>query len=128
MPCLGNLIHYVTGILSFPPPTAIAGGLLAAIVGLDNGSSSDPGRLVWTAMSGTQVALSILKPIKWYSTAINLLYFKSAAGELGKHIQSKHQLVKNPRYRIYISGGPIYSELKNRLAKGECVYTPPIWE
>ncbi len=82
------------------------GGLLAAIVGLDNGSSSDPGRLVWTAMSGTQVALSILKPIKWYSTAINLLYFKSAAGELGKHIQSKHQLVKNPRYRIYISGGP----------------------
>ena len=108
----------------FPPPTAVA-GLLAAIVGLDhNAARGSKNAAFWPALQGTRVAIGIRNPLRWFSTTVNLLKSKSSNGSFTEHIQSKHQLVKNPCYRIYVSGGGLYEDLKRRLEKGEFIFTP----
>lgn len=108
----------------FPPPTAVA-GLIAAIIGINHGASDEAkNALFWEYMQGVQVGIGIKAPIKWMSTAVNLIFYKTPNAELTKHTQVKHQLVKNPRYRIYVKGGAIYPELKKKLIKEEFIYTP----
>lgn len=108
----------------FPPPTAVA-GLLAAILGLDHkAAQGSKNAAFWPALQGTCIAIGIKAPLRWFSTTINLLKFKSSNGDFGEHIQSKHQLVKKPRYRIYVSGGALYHELRRRLEKQEFIFTP----
>jgi len=118
--------YTTTSQVSFavPPPTALA-GLVAAIVGIDHGAHIKSHRSdFWTAMKGSRLAFNILQPIQWYSTALNLLKFKTPNGDITERIQSKHQMLKKPRYRVYFQGGIIYSELKRRLEKDEFVFTP----
>ncbi len=118
--------YTTTSMISYPfmPPTALA-GLIGAITGLDNGAGEvAEGARFWPQLEGTQVAVSIRSPINWFITAVNLLKFKSGSGEMDEHIQPKHQFLKRPRYRIYIRGGEVYHELKTRLSRGECVFTP----
>jgi CRISPR-associated protein Cas5h len=108
----------------FPPPTAVC-GLIAAIVGLDHGASEGALKAeYWDRVRGMQVALGLRRPVAWFSTAVNLIKFKSPSGDMGEHIQVKHQLLKRPAYRIYVRGGEVYDELKKRLERQEFIFTP----
>jgi len=118
--------YTTTSLVSFPfpPPTAVA-GLIGAIAGFDHGAARGSWRAdFWHHLSGTQVALGFKKAPSWMTTAVNMIKFKTSNGNMGEHIQAKHQLLKKPSYRIYLRGGAIYPELKRRLERGEFVYTP----
>jgi CRISPR-associated protein Cas5h len=106
---------------SFPPPTAVA-GLIAAIVGLDNGASRE-GYLAayWEALSGTRVAVSILSPVQWLRSALNFVNVKNPKN--APHIQVKHQFAAFPRYRIYVKGG-VEDRLRGHLESGTFIFTP----
>lgn len=109
---------------AFPPPTAV-GGMLAAITGIDHGASSGAQNArYWEALSGTSIAIAMRAPLRWYTTAVNMIKFKSPSGDMGEHIQAKHQMVKNPSYRIYVRGGDLYDRLKYRLERNEFIFTP----
>ncbi|NLC11939.1 MAG: type I-B CRISPR-associated protein Cas5 [Firmicutes bacterium] len=108
----------------FPPPTAVA-GIIGAIVGIPNGSDDDAkNALFWNHLSGTRIAVGINKPVEWMVTAVNLLKYKTANADMKEHIQIKHQFVKKPSYRLYVSEGEVYKSLKERLKNGEFVFTP----
>ena len=108
----------------FPPPTAIA-GLLAAVTGIGHDAGNGcKNAAYWREMAGTRVALGLRNPVRWLSTTVNLIKYKNPNGNMGEHIQSKHQLVKKPHYRIYVSGGGMYAEIKRRLEKREFIFTP----
>ncbi|KUK52683.1 MAG: CRISPR-associated protein Cas5 [Desulfotomaculum sp. 46_296] len=118
--------YTTTSMVSYPfiPPTAVA-GMIAAIIGLDNGADKNPeSAIYWNKLKGTQVAVSIRSPLLWYSTAVNLIKFKNKNGDMREHIQPKHQFIKNPCYRIFVRGGDMYKELKDRLIRNECIFTP----
>ncbi|AQS58404.1 type I-B CRISPR-associated protein Cas5b [Desulforamulus ferrireducens] len=104
-----------------PTPTAVA-GLLAAIIGLDNGSG-DQGFAAnyWPALKGTRIAIQILAPLKWHSATLNFWNLKEP--QKNPHIQVKHQFISRPRYRFYVQGG-IEEALTQHLSKGTFVYTP----
>ncbi|MGI5838573.1 MAG: type I-B CRISPR-associated protein Cas5b [bacterium] len=115
--------YTTTSSVSFPlpPPTTVA-GLLAGIVGIGNGSHINAGAaLYWEAMKGTQIALSILNPITWYSGTINFWNVKEP--QKSPHIRVKHQFVKNPKYRVYVRGG-LEDDLRRHLEAGTFIYTP----
>jgi len=106
----------------FPPPTALA-GLMAAIVGINHSASKNGfNAAFWNEVIGTRVAIQIMKPIKWMQTAVNLTNVKEP--EKAPHIRCNQQLLKYPCYRVYVSGGHIYDELRQRLVTGEFIYTP----
>lgn len=106
---------------SMPPPTAVA-GLLGAIIGLNNGSyEAAYSAKYWNEMKGTQIALSIINPISWYSTTINFWNLKEP--QKSPHIRVKHQFIRQPRYRIYVHGG-LEDRLRYHLEKGTFIYTP----
>jgi len=118
--------YTTTSMVSYPfiPPTAVA-GVIAAIIGLDNGADKvSDSAAYWDKLNGTQVAVSIRSPLLWYSTAVNLIKFIDKNGDMREHIQPKHQFIKNPCYRIFVRGGDMYKELKARLSRNECVFTP----
>lgn len=120
--------YTTTSMVSYPfiPPTAVA-GLIAAIVGLDNGAEKRADMAqYWEGLTGTQVAVALRSPLSWYLTAVNLIKFKNKNGDMREHIQPKHQFIKNPCYRIYVRGGKILQELKTRLSRNECVFTPSL--
>lgn len=108
----------------FPPPTAVA-GLIAAIIGINHAADKNAKNArYWDKMTGVQVGIALQSPLRWINTAVNLMKFKTPNADMSEHIQVKHQLVKKPRYRIYVQGGEIYSDLKQRLKRGEFIYTP----
>ena len=108
----------------FPPPTAVA-GLLAAIIGINHEAGQEAKNArYWDKMSGVQVAIALQSPLRWINTAVNLMKIKTRNEHMTEHIQVKHQLVKKPRYRIYVQGGEIYPHLKQRLEREEFIYTP----
>lgn len=108
----------------FPPPTAVA-GLISAIIGINHAASQNAKNArYWDKMTGVQVGIALQSPLRWINTAVNLMIFKTPNADMSEHIQVKHQLVKKPRYRIYVQGGEIYSDLKQRLERGEFIYTP----
>lgn len=115
--------YTTTSSVSFPiaPPTAVA-GLIGAILGFDNGSDENAANAnYWAHLKGTQIALEIMEPISWYSGAINFWNVKNP--QTSPHIQVKHQFLKNPRYRIHVSG-PLEEKLKNNLENEIFYYTP----
>jgi len=105
----------------FPPPTAV-GGLIAAIIGIEN-KSENKAHLAcyWEALYGNRISISIRSPIKWFTTSINLWNYKDP--KKGIHNIIKHQFVKRPKYRIYVEG-PIEEKLKPFLEEGSFVFTP----
>ena len=49
---------------AFPPPSSVA-GLIAAIIGLDNGAWDGGAKAAyWKELAGTRIALSILNPTR----------------------------------------------------------------
>ncbi|MEN6460139.1 MAG: type I-B CRISPR-associated protein Cas5b [Syntrophomonas sp.] len=108
----------------FPPPTAVA-GLLGAVVGIDHGAADDGKQAnYWRELKGVQVAVSIRRPVSWYTTAVNLMKYKNTNANMGEHIQVKHQMLKNPCFRVYVKGGNNYTKLKEYLERQEFIYTP----
>lgn len=106
---------------AFPPPTAVA-GLIAAITGAENGADKRADNAeYWSGLTGTQVAVALQCPIKWLRASINFWNVKNPAK--APHIQVKHQFLSRPKYRIYVKGG-IEDALRDRLQRGEFVYTP----
>ncbi|MHB1127784.1 MAG: type I-B CRISPR-associated protein Cas5b [Bacillota bacterium] len=115
--------YTTTSSVSFPlpPPTAVA-GLLAAIVGLGNGSHEEAAAArYWDELRGTRIALAILNPISWYTGTVNFSNVKEP--QKNPHIRVKHQFVKNPKYRVYVHEG-LEKELHRHLEAGTFVYTP----
>jgi CRISPR-associated protein Cas5h len=106
---------------AFPPPTAIA-GLIGSIVGLDNNASEHASNAAyWSALSGTSVAVSIKKSVKWLRAATN--FWNTKDPQKSPHIQVKHQFVFRPEYRIFVKNG-IESRLREKLEKNSFIYTP----
>lgn len=88
---------------AFPPPTAVA-GMIAAIVGIGNGSELDATNAdYWSYMKGTRVSVRIASRISWRKHSVNFSNTKDP--QKNPRIQVKHQFVGLPRYRIYVSGG-----------------------
>lgn len=103
---------------AFPPPSAIA-GLISAIVGLDNGASGNASHAYyWRELTGTRVAVALLRQTRWLRAAVNL---KTPEDESRAPI--KHQFVSSPRYRVYVSGG-VEAHLRGHLERGSFIYTP----
>lgn len=108
----------------FPPPTALA-GLIAGIIGINHGASQNAkNACYWEKMTGIQVGIGLRSPVRWMNTAVNLMKYKTPNADMSEHIQVKHQLVKNPCYRVFVRGGEIYKDLKQRLEQDEFIYTP----
>lgn len=106
---------------AFPPPSAIA-GLVSAIVGLDNGASGNASYAdYWKELTGTRVAVALLRQTRWLRAAVNFWNVKNP--QKTPHIQVKHQFVSSPRYRVYVSGG-IEARLCEHLERGTFIYTP----
>jgi len=105
----------------FPPPTALA-GMIAAILGYDNGASEKGwNAFFWRKMKGTQVALRIMNSVSWRSETINFWNVKEP--QKNPHIQVKHQFLRDPRCRIYVRGS-LERELDSILSRGHFIYTP----
>ena len=82
----------------FPPPTAV-GGMLGALLGESLYDVDDAKGL--DLLKGTSIAIRILSPVRWHREAINLTNVK----RLGTHMIVQHQFVRDPSYRVYVSGG-----------------------
>ncbi len=115
--------YTTTSTVSYPIPTPTAvAGLLAAILGLPNGSGKGSASAnYWSAMSGTQIAIQRLNRTAWFSAAIN--FWNTKNPQNNPHIQIKHQFVRDPHYRIFVQGG-LEEKLSNTLAAGRCHFTP----
>jgi len=113
--------------LSFavPPPSALA-GILGAIVGA--------GKQSYMREFGPdqcRMALRLVNPLKKTRLGLNWVntsgetdpYFRS--GTVAAHNPVKVELLKDPRYRLYVSlGDPaLQTRLGNLLRTGQCVYT-----
>jgi CRISPR-associated protein Cas5h len=106
---------------AFPPPTAVA-GLIGSIVGLDNNASACASNSAyWSVLSGTSIAVSIKKSVKWSRAAVN--FWNTKDPQKSPHIQVKHQFVFLPKYRIFVKNG-IESRLREKLEKNSFIYTP----
>lgn len=106
---------------SVPPPTAVA-GLIAAIIGLNNGSyEAACNAKYWDGIKGTKIAISIINPITWFTASINLWNLKEP--QKSPHIRVKHQFIRQPRYRIYVHGG-LEDRLRYHLENHTFIYTP----
>jgi CRISPR-associated protein Cas5h len=106
---------------AFPPPTAVA-GMIAAIVGIGNGSELDATNAdYWSYMKGTRVSVRIASRISWRKHSVNFSNTKDP--QKNPRIQVKHQFVGLPRYRIYVSGG-LEERLRSFLESGSFIYTP----
>lgn len=115
--------YTTTSSVSFPlpPPTALA-GLMAAIVGKDNGAAGNAFRAAfWEHLRGTRVGFRILRPISWQRSSLNFWNVKEP--QKNPHIQVKHQFLSSVAYRIYVEGG-LEEELAERLRQGCFIYTP----
>ncbi len=110
-----------------PPPTVVL-GILGAILGY--GKDDYHEKLDW---QNVRVGVRLLKPVQTFTAALNWLntkdgtdnYFRPLA-EKNPHIQIPCQFLKNPAYRIYVSG--LNDENADRLAgylsQGYTEYTP----
>jgi CRISPR-associated protein Cas5h len=97
-------------------------GLIGSIVGLDNNASARASNAAyWSALSGTSIAVSIKKSVKWLNAAIN--FWNTKDPQKSPHIQVKHQYVSRPEYRIFVKNG-IESRLREKLEKNSFIYTP----
>jgi CRISPR-associated protein Cas5h len=115
--------YTTTSTISFPIPTPTAvAGLIASILGLQNGSSAQGASAnYWEAMPGTRIAIQRLNGTAWLSETIN--FWNTKNPQKSPHIQVKHQFVRNPHYRIFVEGG-LETRLSAQLRAGRFFFTP----
>jgi len=117
--------YTTTSSASFPIPTPTAlGGLIAAVIGLDNGAGQNGCHAnYWPELSGTRIAIQRLNQPAWFSAVIN--FWNTKNPQKSPHIQIKHQFIKDPHFRIFVEGG-VESKLREMLEQGSFVYTPTL--
>ncbi len=116
--------YTTTSTVSYPIPTPTAvAGLIAAILGLPNGSGEKESAAAdyWKAMPGTRIAIQRLNRTAWFSAAVN--FWNTKDSQKSPHVQIKHQFVRDPHYRIFVSGG-LSARLSEQLAAGVMHFTP----
>ena len=107
---------------SLPPRTALMG-----IVGAISGLKKDE---YIPALAGDRahIAVSIVHPAKKVRIAENLIDTNTALlmSKIKNRTQIRLELVKDPRYRIYVSlqDTALHNRLKEMLVAHKCVYTP----
>jgi CRISPR-associated protein Cas5h len=125
----GDYAHFrkyftTTSPLTFllPPRTALM-GLIGAVCGLKK-----EGYIPAFAGDQAQLAVSIRTPAKKVRMAENLIDTKTALlmGKIRNRTQIRLELVKDPRYRVYVSlqNQALRDLLKEMLVGHKCVYTP----
>lgn len=104
---------------SIPSRTTLT-GLLGAILGIEKNKNN-----VELSPEEISIGLKILKPIKKVMVGHNLIDTKTAKymAQMKNRTQIKFEYIKEPRYRIYVSGGKYYDELRRFLENHESSYT-----
>ncbi|MCI4458808.1 MAG: type I-B CRISPR-associated protein Cas5 [Thermocrinis sp.] len=113
----------------FPPPTVLR-GLVGAIIGLEK-------RVYLRHTKDLKFAVQILSPVKTLTISVNFINTKGKGGgfEPSLKAQSKaedsartqviQQLVKDPRYRVFVLGnGDVFEKLREHLELRKFFYTP----
>jgi CRISPR-associated protein Cas5h len=113
----------------FPPPTVLR-GLVGAIIGLKREE-------YLTHTKDLKFAVQILSPVKTLTISVNFINTKGKGGtfEPSLEAQSKaedsartqviQQLVKDPRYKIFVLGdGNVFETLREHLELRKFFYTP----
>lgn len=115
--------YTTTSTISFPIPTPTAvAGLIASILGLQNGSDAKGASAdYWKEMPGTRIGIQRLNRTSWLSETIN--FWNTKNPQRSPHIQVKHQFVRDPHFRIFVEGS-LEKRLSAQLRAGRFYYTP----
>ncbi len=113
----------------FPPPTVLR-GLIGAIIGLRREE-------YLTHTTDLKFAVQILSPVKTLTISVNFINTKRKGGgfepslrawlkaEDSARTQVIQQLVKDPRYRVFVLGdGNVFETLREHLELRKFFYTP----
>ena len=125
----GDYAHFrkyftTTSPLTFSlPPRTVLMGLMGAVCGLKKEEY-----IKVFAGDQARLAVSICHPTKKVRVAENFIDTKTALlmGKIRNRTQIRLELVKDPRYRVYVSlkNKALHDLLKGMLAAHKCVYTP----
>lgn len=118
--------HYTTTsplTFSIPPRTTLC-GLLAAIIGLDKTEY-----LNYFSDKDASIGVQLLSNVKKVTLAENLIDTKKAGklmNQIKQRTQIRFELLKNPKYRIFVNhkNSSIHLKLKEMLQEHKMVYTP----
>lgn len=111
---------------AIPPRTALF-GLIGAILGIDSGGFGKSSHFEILENAGLKTSVRILNPIEKARSNMNYTYTKSdIANKKVLHIQVPVEIVKEPVYRIYVTGDDkeLIVKLKKMIMNKECYYTP----
>jgi CRISPR-associated protein Cas5h len=113
----------------FPPPTVLR-GLIGAIIGLEREE-------YLKHTKDLRFAVQILSPVKTLTISVNFINTKSKSRRFEPSLRASEkeneqartqviqQLVKNPRYKIFVLGdGNVFETLRERLELRKFFYTP----
>jgi CRISPR-associated protein Cas5h len=108
---------------SIPPRTAIT-GLIAAILGIDKNEY-----LKYFSKKEANIAIQILNPVKKVTLSQNLIDTKTSGkmmNEIKQRTQIRFELLKDPKYRIYVkhSDSGLMKKLTDYVTEHKSVYTP----
>jgi CRISPR-associated protein Cas5h len=108
---------------SIPPRTAVT-GLIAAILGIDKNEY-----LKHFSKEDANIAIQILNPVKKVTLSQNLIDTKTAGkmmNEIKQRTQIRFELLKDPKYRIYVkhSDAGLMKKLTDYVKEHRSVYTP----
>jgi len=110
---------------AIPPRTAIF-GLIGAVLGVDSGGFGQSHHFEVLENAGLRTGVRILSSIKKVRFNMNYTYTKSdVATKKVLHIQVPVEVIKDPVYRVYVSGDEwLLTELASMIRNKECYYTP----
>ncbi|MEW6172348.1 MAG: type I-B CRISPR-associated protein Cas5b [Bacillota bacterium] len=117
--------YTTTSALSFAvPPITAAAGLVGAIMGIESGGFGRSSHLPFLRQHRGKFAVS-LGSGGISKTKFNVNYLKTKPDKRGRSIQVPVELVREPRYRLYVSlADELLTELTKSLQNGACYYTP----
>jgi len=106
-----------------PPRTAVM-GIVGAIMGVESGGFGKSLHVSKLEKQNLKTAVKVITPIENDRFSMNYSYTKSdAANKNILHIQVPVEVVKNPRYRIYVSMDD-NKKFREMLEKKETYFTP----
>jgi CRISPR-associated protein Cas5h len=133
---LGSLGHFrkfytTSSALTYPfPPPTVLRGLIGAIIGLRREE-------YLTHTKDLKFAVQILSPVKTLTISVNFINTKGKGGKFEPSLiagskaedsartQVIQQLVKDPRYRVFVLGdGNVFEILREHLELRKFFYTP----
>jgi CRISPR-associated protein Cas5h len=113
----------------FPPPTVLR-GLVGAIIGIEREE-------YLTHTKDLKFALQILNPVKTLTVSVNFINTKGKGGTFEPSLEARskaedsartqviQQLVKDPRYRVFVLGdGNVFETVREHVELRKFFYTP----